>query len=507
MTDESPISVLVVDDERDIREGASRILAREGLAVRSAASGSEALAAWRAEPSDLILLDLKMPGVDGMEVLRSVRARSQDVLVIVVTGFATLETAVDAMKEGAYDFMPKPFTPDQIRMTVRRAVERIGLRREAARLGAERRRTLRDIATEKSRSRAIIDQMDDGVLVVNRDGDVVLSNPAAAALLGVDRPGVENVPFSRLVQTAACRALVDCACRGDPIPRDRRPLEVCLPDGRALMVKVQPVPREPGAVAEGSSIVPGDSDGAIVVLSDVTEYKRLDRMKSDLVAKVSHEIRSPLASIHQQLAAILYETVHGGSDEQREVVSRARDRARGLITLVSDLLDISRLEAGGGSRSLGRLDAMDAAIAAVEVVRPQAEERRIGVDVRRSGVPAAVYADPRDIETVFVNLLTNAVNYTPPGGHVTVSGTADAEWVVIDVADDGIGIAPEDIDRVFEHFYRVKTAETRHVVGTGLGLPIVRSIVTSYGGSVAVRSTPGAGSTFTVRLPAALPAT
>jgi signal transduction histidine kinase len=488
MSQETPLKVLGVDDERDIRRWAARVLEGDGLSVRTASSGGEGLELFAAEPFDILFLDLKMPGIDGMDVLRTVKARWPGVLVVVITGFATLEAAVDAMKEGAYDFIPKPFTPDQLRITARRAVERIRLQREARRLEAESRRTLRDVATEKSRLRAIIDLMDDGVLVVNRDGEVVLANPAAVRLLGAGAPGV---PLDRLAATPACRDLVACACRGEALPADAPGTELGVEGGRTLLARIQSIPGEEAG-----------ADGAIAVLTDVTEYKRLDRMKSELVAKVSHEIRSPLATIHQQLASVLYELVHGQPDDQVRVVSRARDRARGLINLVTDLLDLSRLERREGPAELAPQDPFVALVAAVDSVRPQAEERGVVLEVLAPPSPAAVRVDPRDLETVFVNLLTNAVNYTPQGGRVTVSAAVDGAGVQVSVADTGIGIAPEDLDRIFERFYRVRSEQTRRVVGTGLGLAIVKGIVDGCGGAVTVRSAPGAGSTFTVRLPA-----
>jgi len=494
MSDEVPTRVLVVDDERDIREGASRILARLGLSVRTAASGGEGLELFAAQPCELILLDLKMPGIDGMDVLRSVRGRSPDVLVIVITGFATLETAVDAMKEGAYDFLPKPFTPDQLRLTVRRALERVNLRREAARLAAESRRSLRDVATEKSRSRVLLELLDDGVLVVNREGRVVLCNPKAKELLGIDDAVAENASFADISQSSTCRDLVAAACRGELPASGPRAVELCLEGDRTLLARARPVPGEDG-----------QADGAVLVLTDVTEYRRLDRLKSEFVAKVSHEIRSPLASIHQQLASVLYELVDGDPDEQRRVVTRARDRTRGLITLASDLLDLSRLERRTGPPAGVECDLVHAVEAAAEVVRPQAAEKNITLELRPPAQPVRLRADSCDMESVFLNLLTNAVNYTPAGGRVTVSAAVEPGWIAVSVADTGIGIAPEDVQRIFERFYRVKNEQTRYVIGTGLGLAVVQGIVTSYGGSIAVDSQPGVGSTFTVRLPVASP--
>lgn len=156
-TDLPPIKVLVIDDEEGIRIGSSRILSRMGCEVTTASRGEDGLAIIDTAPIAIVLLDLKMSGMDGMEVLTRIHRKKKDILVIVITGFATVETAIEAMKQGAYDFIPKPFEPDQLRIVINRAREKLSLTWEAQKAELERRRTLSDLDTEKSRTRTIIE--------------------------------------------------------------------------------------------------------------------------------------------------------------------------------------------------------------------------------------------------------------------------------------------------------------------------------------------------------------
>ena len=183
------VKVLVVDDERDIRDGSARILKRIGFQVKTASRGDEALEMLAKEPTAILLLDLKMPGMDGMDVFERVRKMDPSILVIIITGFATVETAIEAMKNGAYDFIPKPFEPDQLRIVMNRAWDKIRMMREAEKLEQEKSRTLTDLDTEKSRIHTIIKSLPDGVVVTNTQGKVVLMNPAFRCLLEAMRIG------------------------------------------------------------------------------------------------------------------------------------------------------------------------------------------------------------------------------------------------------------------------------------------------------------------------------
>src|SRR5512136_919887 len=163
-------NILVIDDEQIMRDGCQRILSKDGWSVLTAENGKKGLEEIQAQPEsiDVILLDLMMPGMSGMEALDHIRTIDPNLLVVVITGYATVESAVEAMKKGAYDFIPKPFTPDQLRIVVRRALEKRTLQKEADFLRKEREKSLRDIATEKSKVKTIINCMGDGVLVCDR---------------------------------------------------------------------------------------------------------------------------------------------------------------------------------------------------------------------------------------------------------------------------------------------------------------------------------------------------
>ncbi len=171
------IKVMVVDDEQDIRDACERIISKMGCEVDKAPRGDTALDMFRQTPYSIILLDMKMPGMDGLEVLHHIMDHNDQTIVIVITGYATVETAIKAMKLGAYDFIPKPFETDQLRIVVGRALEKQRLRNEREKLEKERKRTLADLAAEKSRVRTIVESLPNGVMVTNVDGQVLLMNP------------------------------------------------------------------------------------------------------------------------------------------------------------------------------------------------------------------------------------------------------------------------------------------------------------------------------------------
>src|SRR5208283_1655140 len=172
------VHILVVDDERGIREGCRRVLSPEGYTVETAADGEEGLEKVRSKPFDLLLVDLMMPRMGGLDMMEQVKAYDPEIIMIVITGFATVETAVDAMKHGAYDYVPKPFTPDQLLAVVNRGLETRRLRLQAEQLMEERDRKLLEVANETSKLHTIINSLADGILVFNREKQLALWNPA-----------------------------------------------------------------------------------------------------------------------------------------------------------------------------------------------------------------------------------------------------------------------------------------------------------------------------------------
>ncbi len=490
----SDITVLVVDDEQGIRDGSERILTRMGCRVHTASNGEDGLAVIATEAIDILFLDLKMPGIDGMEVLGRVSQTHPHILVIVITGFATVETAIEAMKQGAYDFIPKPFDPDQLRIVNARAAEKVQLRRETERLDAERRRSLQDLDTEKSRVATIIDSLPNGVIVTNAEGEVVLMNPALQSYLGLaDTISAGRQLCDVISDEGLCKLVTDIST-GRYVDFDDIPTyEFSVDADTFLMARGRPV------LGENRECL-----GAVTNIMDVTAIRVLDRLKSEFVAKVSHELRSPLSTIHEQLALVLSDLIGQVSESDAHLLSRAKEKTKGLISLIGDLLDISRIEAGAVCQELKPVQLEDLLGNIVDFMQTQAQSKKQALSLNTPDTPLPqVKADPLALESIFGNLIANAINYTPEGGSIQVEAAMSGINLGISVKDTGFGIEERHLEQIFERFYRVKTDKTRFITGTGLGLPIVKGLVDSLGGRISVESAPDEGSTFTVLLPVA----
>ena len=224
-------------------------------------------------------------------------------------------------------------------------------------------------------------------------------------------------------------------------------------------------------------------------------------MKSNFVHQVSHELRAPLSAINQQHSVILDGLAGELTTKQGELLKRGQDRIQGLLDMINDLLDVARIESGHGVQQQVVLNLADILGKTVALLASKAEERGLSLELELPPELPLVQADARSMEEVFTNLISNGINYTPDGGTVTVSAIPHGEYLEFRVSDTGVGIAPEEIPKIFDKFYRVKHPETRQVIGTGLGLSIVKGIIEAHRGSVEVESKPGVGTTFRVLLP------
>jgi two-component system phosphate regulon sensor histidine kinase PhoR len=483
--------ILVIDDEAVMRDGCCRILAKEGCEVLTAPNGEEGLAAIKGDPGgfEVVLLDLKMPGMGGMEVLEQAREVDPSLLVVIITGYATVDSAVEAMKKGAYDFIAKPFTPDQLRLIVRRAQEKRRLELEAEQLRAEAARSLRDVATEKSKVRTIVHCMADGVLVTDREGRIVLANPAAGRMLGIEttacleRPLGETVGHERLIEAVA--GVVEPA--NPEVTTISQELQIGDSLIRAHTAAVR---------SEGKEVL-----GTVTVLEDMTYLLELDRMKGDFIAMVSHELRSPISAIVQNINLILDGLVGDTTEKQRHLLTRAKERSKGLLDLIADLLEVARIDAGMAMQCKESLQVEEAVRRVVELMEGEARAKGISLAPQLDSSLPPVLGDKDNLEGVFTNLVSNAIKYTPEGGTIHIAVCAEGDYVKTVVQDNGIGISEEDLPRIFDKFARVKSEKTRGIVGTGLGLSIVKNIVEAHLGSISVQSKEGEGTTVTVLLP------
>jgi signal transduction histidine kinase len=487
-------NILVIDDEQIMRDGCSRILSKDGWSVFTAENGKKGLEEIQGRPEslDVILLDLMMPGMSGMEVLDQVRTIDPNLLVIVITGYATVESAVEAMKKGAYDFIPKPFTPDQLRIVVRRALERRALQKEADFLRREREKSLRDIATEKSKIKTIINCMGDGVLVCDRDSCIVLSNPAASRMLKIPEASLLGNFLPQCNLHSELSKIIEESLTTKDMGYISVSQELSIGESGEVFLRAHTAPVRNDL---------GETMGSVTVLQDISHLKELDKMKSEFIAMVAHELRAPIAAVEQQLTVILNKMAGEVTPKQEHLLSRAKERTKGLLTLIKDLLDLSKIEAGKMVQYKEPLSLQEVIQRVVDLMWAEAEAKKIDLQFSAPSETPLISADRNSMEGIFTNLISNAIKYTPEGGKVWVTLGDEGGFVKATVSDTGIGIKKEDLPRIFDKFYRVKTTETRQIVGTGLGLSIVKSIVDAHLGSISVESEDGGGTTFTVSFP------
>lgn len=472
-------NILVVDDEARIRKGCQAVLSTEGYSVQISESGSDALEMINANHYDIILLDLMMPGISGFDVLEKVRTLHPDTVVIVITGYATVEHSIEALKTGAFDFIPKPFPPDHLRVVVSKALEY--------------NRALKDISNEKSRMRALVNHLGDGVLLTDNLKQVVFANPAFLRLAGCQESDITGKSVGEVVQEEALEDLIGRAL-------DMQPDEfVELTEewnrgatGEEEVIAVRCVPFRDRLHR---------NLGTISVWQDISRLKKLDQMKSDFVSTVSHEIRSPMNSVMAQLKVIMDGLAGEVTDKQQEILSRASQKIQALSQMATELLDLARIESGLINQEKEKLDVAELLQAQVDFFADRAAEKEIRLGLEPQGHLPSIMANRYHIEEVVSNLISNALRYTPPGGELTISTQTGDNYLSVLFRDTGIGIEPDELERVFDRFYRVKNSNTRNIIGTGLGLAIVKDIVEAHNGMIRVESEVGKGSTFRVFLP------
>jgi two-component system phosphate regulon sensor histidine kinase PhoR len=329
---------------------------------------------------------------------------------------------------------------------------------------------------ERSESSALIAAMVEGVIAVSASGAVTTLNPAARSLLGL-ASGATPPSAPELFRQRPAHETVERALRGQATAG--REIEL---DDRTVLLSAHPLP----------------DGGAVLVLHDVTGIKRLEAVRRDFVANVSHELKTPLTVIRGYAETLAAEEVP--TAVRQDFLNKVLANARRMQQLVDDLLDLSRIESRSWSPKPERLP-LDGLVEDVWATLA-AHAQAAGLSFTAHLEPGlAVFADPQAARQVLLNVLDNAVRYTLPGGSITVAATARTEGAWIEVSDTGVGIPSEHLPRIFERFYRVDAARSRELGGTGLGLAIVKHLVEAHGGRVEAQSALGAGTTVRIFFP------
>ncbi|RLC62066.1 MAG: hypothetical protein DRI48_10000 [Chloroflexi bacterium] len=475
--------VLVVEDSLVYRDLlVNHVLTPHGYAPMTANNGEEGLHIARQETPDLIIMDMQMPGMTGMQVLEALHDEGNDVPVILMTLHGSEDLVVRAFRMGVKDYVIKPFDIEEMLAAIDRALTEVRLRRERDALTLELIETNQQLEAERRQLEAVLTNTEDVVLLVGEGAEdaVILANQAARRAFDMNGD-VAGRPLTRVTQDEILADVFHQArVRGEPAHA-----EIPLPDGRTLNAHVTPIP----------------GVGRVAVMQDITHIKELDRLKSEFVSTVSHDLRSPLTSIKG--FADLLPAVGPLNEQQMHFLEKIQNGVNTVTVMISDLLDLGRIEAEV------RMEVEPCEVGAIVQKAVQAQENHAELKKQSLEVQIAtdlppVVGNPVRLGQVVSNLLSNAIKYTPTGGHISVSVTAqDGEQIVLAVRDDGIGISQDDLPHIFDKFYRADRPETADIVGSGLGLSIVKTIVEKHQGRTWVESQLGKGTTFTIVLPAA----
>ncbi len=489
------IQLLHLEDDALDAELIQARLTRDGLrlAVHRAVGSADYREALGARRFDLILADYSLPGFDGLSALEMARSTAPDTPFLFVSGALGAEVAIETLKQGATDYVLK-HRLDRLVPAVRRALTE-------ARERVDRRKAEAALREGARMHRLTLDSVRDyAILTMDVDGLVTSSNAGALRVLGYREEELLGRPAAMIYTPEDVR---------DGVPR--RELERAGRRGVADDERWHV--RKDGSRFWGSGLVTPLLDegdrlrGFTKVLRDMTERKRAeealreaDRRKDEFLAMLAHELRNPLSAIHN--AAQLARRPDVPQDRLEWTRDVIANQVRHLARLVDDLLDVSRITRGKIRLQPEPLDLAGVIARAVETSRPAIEEKGHALTVDLGPGPLPILADGTRLEQVFVNLLANAAKYTGAGGRISLTAAREGDELAVRVRDDGVGIGPEMLPRVFDLFAQVDRSLDRSEGGLGIGLTIARRLVELHGGSIdATSAGPGRGSEFTVRIP------
>ena len=484
--DASKIRVLLVDDDVDHAALVRRTLERQGgFAVTHVVDGPACLDALNTEPFGVVLLDYSLPRMNGLEVLQRIGQLGLGLPVVMATGQGDERIAVEAMHAGAIDYVTKTSGYFATLPTVlNKVLKQHELALDNARLYAESQR-------QQARLSQIFDSTSDGIMLVSSTGEVLWANRRAAQIFDTTPDALSGGSLVDTVRTA-CEGRPEMAEALEKFLTTRASGEGDL----ALTVGERTVhwigqPTDDGPLLRGFTIT----------FQDVTREREISRMKSDFVSFAAHQLRTPLSGIKWMLELAAEEP--GLSPALSSCIADAASSASRLVAMVGDLLDVSRLESGLIASNARDTDLADLTRSVLADLAPQITQKRheVSVAIAPEAEHASVLIDDQLLRQAMANLVSNAVKYTPPGGEIAVSLELENGRASWRVRDNGIGIPERAKANIFEKFYRADNATAVDANGRGIGLYMVRLIITRFGGRLHWTSEEGRGTTFGFTLP------
>lgn len=492
--------ILVVDDEESIRNLMRMNLELDGYIALTAEDGPTALELFEKESPDVVLLDVRMPGMDGIRVLGEMREMNPEAEVIIITGHGDMDMAVEALRKEASNFLTKPVSEELLSLAVKRCLERLSLRRKLKQYTRNLETLVREANIELERAyqfrENIIESSPDAIVSVRKGGDIILFNSAAEKLLGYKREDVVNKMSIVHVYPPGVAKQVMKDLRSDDFggrgTLQKREMTVVHRDGYQI----------PVYISAAILYEDGEEKGSVGIFTDLREREKLEKqlLRSEklsslgkLSAGIAHEINQPLTGV-LTFAHLLLKKFKQDEKTRKdlEIIVRETTRIRGIV---QGILDFAR-ETPMQKKPRVVNEILDQTL---EIIVHQ--QRFFGIELVKDYDPALplVVVDSNLMEQVFMNIILNAVDAMHGSGTFTVRTRHGYGFVDIDFSDTGAGMPEEILDKIFDPFFTTK--DSTEGMGMGLGLAVSYGIVKNHNGDINVMSKVGEGTTFTIRLP------
>ncbi len=500
--------ILIVDDESDIALILKLKLEDAGYATVRARDGVEALECLDRESFALMLLDIKMPRLDGIEVLVRAQVDHRDVAVIMMTAHGSEDIAVEAMKKGAVDYIPKPFSTEDILKKVDRALQFNRTRLENLRLQ-------REVEAERNKLEAILQGMADLLVAVDDQGKVIVVNRRAEELFGVGRNELYGKPVQEVLKSDIGPEQLPCMI----VLATQAP---CLD----VMYNLTAGSRKIPVLSSATPLLnnSGKVVGSVEIIRDISTLKALEQEKEDFVSMLSHDLKSPLTAIVGSIDLVREERLGKINQEQKEYLDAAMESSNEAVEMINTLLDVHRFEAGKMSLTFSNEEPQPLIQRVIAGFGPVATRGHIRLlTTLREPLPP-VPVDRKAFVRLLGNLLSNSLKFTPEGGDITVHAelvdepttfagripaaiypqlrlAEQGSYLCIAVRDSGVGIPQEALPTIFDRFVQARNRNMGKTAGTGLGLAYCRKVMDAHRGYVWAESVTGEGSTFFLLFP------
>jgi len=522
--------ILVADDESDVLDMCVRALSLEGYQVYGVHNGFEAIEMVKKQEFDLLLTDIRMPGMNGLQTYQTIKRHNPDIVGVVITGYGSVDTAIEALKLGMDDFLLKPFSLDELSSAISRALERKRLERENARLKAliplfelsQAFMTVTDLDAllHKVMKVAVSETSANlGVLMLENEASGDLEVRAVVTDSGERMPASEyklcDSIAARTVQSHQALIWQKESEQGPFFASEAINAGVTTAVALPLIVKEEMI----GILSlakgrEGVAFAPSDvellsvlASQAAIAIQNARLFTRtriayeklsaLDHLKSEFISIAAHELRTPLAAITTYVG-LLEQECQGEQKDYINAIARAADRLR---LLMNDMTNLKFLEAGQIELKRAKFSLPQLLAEVMDQVKPLADTKKQSIAVQVHQDFPTIYADGPKLKVILGHLITNAIKFTPEGGKITVGAEINGSGMRVAVRDTGVGIPEKEWEWIFKPFYQLENSLIREHGGIGIGLPIAKNLVELHGGRIWLESTKGQGSTFYFTIP------